>query len=73
MPPQKPTFRRPSIDLNGIDRIDYKNAKLLSRFVDSYGKIYPRRKTGLNAKRQRMVAQAIKRSRIAGILPFTTR
>jgi small subunit ribosomal protein S18 len=55
---------------NNIQDIDYKEVELLKKFMSSYHKIYPRRKTGLSAKYQRKVAKAIKQARIAGLLPF---
>jgi small subunit ribosomal protein S18 len=50
--------------------IDYKNTKLLVKFISPQGKILPRRSTGLTAKQQRAIAKAIKRSRMSGLLPF---
>jgi len=49
--------------------IDYKNVSLLQRFVSDRGKIVPRRRTGVCAKHQRSLAQAIKRSRFLAMLP----
>ncbi|MCX6002575.1 MAG: 30S ribosomal protein S18 [Chloroflexi bacterium] len=49
--------------------IDYKNVSLLGRFVSDRGKIVPRRRTGVCAKHQRSLAQAIKRSRFLAMLP----
>ena len=49
--------------------IDYKNVSLLQRFVSDRGKIVPRRRTGVCAKHQRSLAQAIKRSRYLAMLP----
>ena len=49
--------------------IDYKNVTLLGRFVSDRGKIVPRRRTGVCAKHQRSLAQAIKRSRFLAMLP----
>ena len=49
--------------------IDYKNVSLLGRFVSDRGKIVPRRRTGVCAKHQRSLAQAIKRSRYLAMLP----
>ena len=49
--------------------IDYKNASLLLRFVSDRGKIVPRRRTGVCAKHQRSLAQAIKRARYLAMLP----
>lgn len=53
--------------------LDYKNAELLRRFMNSEGKIYPRRKTGTCAKDQRSLAEAIKRARFLALVPYTTR
>lgn len=50
--------------------IDYKNTKLLIKFITPQGKILPRRATGLTAKQQRVMASAIKRARMSGLLPF---
>jgi small subunit ribosomal protein S18 len=53
-----------------VNYVDYKNLKLL-RFVTSYyGKIKPRRYTGLSARQQRQAATAIKKARIMGLLFF---
>ena len=49
---------------------DYKDVKTLQRFVDSYGRIEPASKTGLNARQQRQLALAIKRARHLAMLPF---
>jgi small subunit ribosomal protein S18 len=50
--------------------IDYKNTDLLRRFLSSYGKIVPRKRSGVCSLHQRKVANEIKRSRIIGLLPF---
>lgn len=50
--------------------MDYKNTKLLVKFISPQGKILPRRVTGLNAKQQRYIANVIKRARMSGLLPF---
>ena len=50
--------------------IDYKNTKLLVKFISPQGKILPRRATGLTSKQQRVLATAIKRARMSGLLPF---
>jgi small subunit ribosomal protein S18 len=50
--------------------IDYKNTKLLVKFISPQGKILPRRATGLTAKQQRSMSVAIKRARMSGLLPF---
>ncbi|MDQ2786035.1 MAG: 30S ribosomal protein S18 [Chloroflexota bacterium] len=55
---------------DGVDEIDYKDVARLRRFLSERGKIEPRRKTGLSAKRQRALAVAIKRARHLALLPF---
>jgi len=53
-----------------LDRIDYKDDRLLRRFITERGKIIPRRVTGVSAKNQRRLARAIKRARLMALLPF---
>ncbi|MDD2758492.1 MAG: 30S ribosomal protein S18 [Patescibacteria group bacterium] len=50
--------------------VDYKDSATLRKFVSSYMKIAPRRRSGLCAKHQRQVAGAIKRARQASLMPF---
>jgi small subunit ribosomal protein S18 len=50
--------------------ITFTDPVTLRRFISSYKKIAPRRRSGLCAKHQRKVARAIKQARIAGLLPF---
>ena len=53
-----------------LDYVDYKDAKLLRRFVSDRGKILPRRITGTCAAHQRMLTVAAKRARIIALVPF---
>lgn len=53
-----------------MDKIDYKDAYLLRRFMNSQGKIYPPKKYGICAKHQRVLTQAIKRARVMALVPF---
>ena len=50
--------------------IDYKDVAKLRKYVTEKGKILPRRMTGVCAQHQRALAKAIKRARIADLLPF---
>lgn len=59
-------------DENPSWKIDYKNPELLKLFITSTGKILPRRITGVSAKNQRKVRQAIHRARQVALLPYTT-
>ncbi|HVP36474.1 MAG TPA: 30S ribosomal protein S18 [Terriglobales bacterium] len=52
--------------------IDYKDERLLRRFITDRGKIIPRRITGNCARHQREMTMAIKRARHIALLPFTT-
>lgn len=55
---------------NNIRHVDYKDVDNLRRFLNPNGRILPRKRTGLTAKNQRMLSEAIKRSRFMGLLPF---
>ena len=52
--------------------IDYKDIRLLSRFVSERGKMIPSRISGVCAKHQRALAKAIKRARFLGLLPYVS-
>jgi small subunit ribosomal protein S18 len=52
------------------DLIDYKNVKLLKAFLNKYGKIRSRRKTRVSIQKQKLIAKAIKKSRVVGLIPF---
>ena len=54
-------------------KIDYKDTRLLSRYISEYGKIIPRHITGVSAKKQRELATAIKRARHLALLSPTSR
>ena len=55
---------------NGAPKIDYKDVRLLSRFLSERGKIVPARITSVSAKKQRELAIAIKRARFLALLPY---
>jgi len=63
-------FRRRVSPLKPEEPIDYKDVDLLRKFITERGKILPRRITGLTAKQQRYLTEAIKRARILALLPF---
>jgi small subunit ribosomal protein S18 len=54
-----------------IEYIDFKDIKTLQQFIPERGKILPRRISGTCALHQRKLQNAIKRARIAALLPFT--
>lgn len=54
---------------NGIEP-DYKDIKIITRYISERGKIVPRRLSGLTAKNQRRLAKAVKKARHLGLIPF---
>ena len=66
------TRRKKSCPFSGPNApvIDYKDTKLLSRFLSERGKIVPSRITAVSAKKQRELSRAIKRSRTMALLPY---
>ena len=70
---RRPFFRRrKSCPFSGANapKIDYKDVRLLQRFVSERGKIVPSRITAVSAPKQRALAQAIKRARNLALLPY---
>jgi small subunit ribosomal protein S18 len=59
--------------VHGIREIDYKELRMLQKFVSPYAKIMPRRRTGVCSKHQRKLAMAVKRARFLALLPFVAR
>jgi len=53
-----------------VEVIDYKDVNRLKKFITESGKILPRRMSGTCAKHQRELSTAIKRARVAALLPF---
>jgi small subunit ribosomal protein S18 len=76
MPPNpRATAKRPGYVRLGVgDRpfVDYKSVDELRRLMTPNGKIYSRKRLGVSAREQRMVAQAIKRARYMALLPYTS-
>jgi len=59
--------------VNNVKHIDYKDTDTLRRYLSSFGKIVPRKRSGVCAWHQRKLAQAIKRARFMGFLPFVVK
>ena len=57
---------------SGIKYIDYKDVKMLQKFVTEQGKIIPKRITGTSSKYQRELSIAIKRARHMALLPYVS-
>ncbi len=70
---RRPFFRRrKSCPFTGpkAPKIDYKDVKLLRRYTSERGKIVPSRITAVSTKKQRKLAQAIKRARFLALIPY---
>jgi small subunit ribosomal protein S18 len=67
--------RRKTCPFSGANapKIDYKDVKLLQRYVSERGKIVPSRITAVSSSKQRELASAIKRARFLGLLPYVIR
>ena len=71
----KPFFRRRKVcpfSGGNAPQIDYKDTKLLQRYISERGKIVPSRISAVSAKKQRELATAIKRSRFLALMPYVT-
>lgn len=69
----RPFFRRRKscpFAAKDAPKIDYKDVRLLQGFVSERGKIVPSRITAVSAKKQRELAQAIKRARFLALMPY---
>lgn len=69
-------FRRKKVcPFSGRDAptIDYKDVKLLQKFVSERGKMVPSRMSAVSAKKQRELAKAIKRARFLALLPYAVK
>ena len=74
--PRRPFFRRrKSCPFTGPNapKIDYKDTRVLSRYISERGKIVPARITAVSNKKQRILANAIKRARFMALLPYVVK
>lgn len=70
---RRPFFRRrKTCPFSGVNapKIDYKDIRLLQRYISERGKIVPSRITAVSAKKQRELASAVKRARYLALLPY---
>ena len=73
---RRPFFRRKkTCPFSGANapKIDYKDVKLLQRFISERGKIVPSRITAVSSGKQRLLAKAIKRARYMALLPYVVK
>ncbi|MBS4083085.1 MAG: 30S ribosomal protein S18 [Rhizobiales bacterium] len=70
---RRPFFRRRKtcpFSGDNAPKIDYKDTKLLQRYISERGKIVPARISAVSTLKQRELAAAIKRARFLGLLPY---
>ena len=73
---RRPFFRRrKTCPFSGANapKIDYKDVRLLQRYISERGKIVPSRITAVSALKQRELAKAIKRARFLALLPYVVK
>jgi small subunit ribosomal protein S18 len=73
LPTRRPFGRRRKVCPFSGDmapKIDYKDPKMLLRYMSERGKIVPSRITAVSAKKQRELARAIKRARYLSLIPY---
>ncbi|MBU1557347.1 30S ribosomal protein S18 [Patescibacteria group bacterium] len=58
---------------NNITQIDYKDVDALKKFINPHGRMVARKRTGICAKHQRQLSEAIKRARFMGLMPYIIR
>ena len=73
---RRPFFRRrKTCPFSGANapKIDYKDVKLLQRYISERGKIVPSRITAVSSKKQRELSKAIKRARFMALIPYVVK
>jgi small subunit ribosomal protein S18 len=73
IPTRRPfSRRRKTCPFSGQNapKLDYKDIRLLQRYISERGKIVPSRITAVSQKKQRLLAKAIKRARVLALLPY---
>jgi small subunit ribosomal protein S18 len=73
---RRPFFRRRKtcpFSGDNAPKIDYKDVKLLQRYISERGKIVPSRITAVSTKKQRELANAIKRARFMALIPYVVK
>lgn len=58
---------------NNIKHIDYKDTEVLKKFLNPHARLMSRKKTGVSAKYQRKLSNAVKRARFMALIPYVAR
>ena len=69
---QKETKKEANKETQNEIHFDYKNVALLKEYINPHARILSRRRTTLSARKQRELAQAIKRARFMALMPYVT-
>ena len=69
-PPKKAVPKQCAFCRANVDAINYKDTNTLRRYISSFGKIVPRKRSGICAWHQRKLSNAIKRARFMALLPY---
>lgn len=59
--------------MRNIRAVDYKDVEFLKKFLTPHARMLSRRKTGVDARTQRKIAEAIKRARYMALLPYVSK
>ncbi len=70
---QKDPTKQCYFSQNNIQHIDYKDTEMLKKFLNPHARLMARARTGVTSKNQRKLAEAVKRARFMGLLPFVSR
>lgn len=71
-PVRKPKKKQNPLKAAGVEHVDYKDEKLLRKFISDRGKIRARRVTGVTVQQQRDIAKAVKNAREMALLPYSS-
>lgn len=69
---QTPKIKVTRKSTSGVQFVDWKDIENLRRMMSPNGKIYGRKRLSTSAREQKMIAQAVKRARFMGLLPYTS-
>jgi len=58
---------------NNIQHVDYKDTELLKKFLTPHARVQGKKRSGVDAKHQRMLGTAVKRARFMALLPYIAR
>ncbi|MFA5186209.1 MAG: 30S ribosomal protein S18 [Patescibacteria group bacterium] len=66
----KPVDRQCAFCQQNLTAVNYKDTNVLKRYLSSFGKIVPRKRSGVCMWHQRKLSNSIKRARFMALLPY---